>query len=121
MTQKALDANRERIAAALRPFGWTCTDEFWKRYYTDAWVYNLANAVAALTEREVVKDPVTMSAPTICVYCDGHGNSSFGGDCGFCENGIPLDTVEDWKRTWGGVFDRVFDRLRAMKTGDRDV
>lgn len=37
------------LAAALRPFGWTCTPDFWKRYYTDPWVFNLANAVESLT------------------------------------------------------------------------
>lgn len=39
----------ERIAAALAPFGWTCTNEFWKRYYSDPWVFNLANAVERLS------------------------------------------------------------------------
>lgn len=28
-----------------------CTDEFWQRYYTDPWVFNLANAVERLTQR----------------------------------------------------------------------
>jgi hypothetical protein len=37
------------LAAALRPFGWTCTPDFWKRYYADPWVFNLANAVESLT------------------------------------------------------------------------
>lgn len=41
----------ERMAAALAPFGWTCTEKFWRRYYTDMWVFNLANAVQALSER----------------------------------------------------------------------
>lgn len=30
---------------ALKPFGWTCGPDFWQRYYQDAWVFNLANAV----------------------------------------------------------------------------
>lgn len=38
----------QRLAKALAPFGWTCTDEFWQRYYTDPWVFNLANAVERL-------------------------------------------------------------------------
>lgn len=38
-----------RMAAALKPFGWTCGPDFWKRYYSDAWVFNLANAVVALS------------------------------------------------------------------------
>jgi hypothetical protein len=36
------------MARALAPFGWTCTDEFWRRYYSDPWVFNLANAVERL-------------------------------------------------------------------------
>jgi hypothetical protein len=38
----------ERLTAALKSFGWDCTPDFWRRYHTDAWVYNLANAVALL-------------------------------------------------------------------------
>ena len=38
-----------RVAEALATFGWTCGPEFWKRYYEDAWVFNLANAVEALS------------------------------------------------------------------------
>lgn len=41
----------ESMAAALKPFGWTCTQTFWDRYYRDAWVFNLANAVEALTKK----------------------------------------------------------------------
>lgn len=40
----------DRLAAALAPFGWTCGPEFWQRYYSDPWVFNLANAVQALSE-----------------------------------------------------------------------
>lgn len=39
------------LADALKQFGWTCGPEFWRRYYTDAWVFNLANAVEKLTAR----------------------------------------------------------------------
>jgi hypothetical protein len=39
----------ERMAAALAPFGWTCTEDFWQRYYSDPWVFNLANAVERLS------------------------------------------------------------------------
>lgn len=41
--------------------------------------------------------------PLICVYCDGKGNSTAGGECGFCEAGVPLDTQEDWDNSWGRV------------------
>ena len=42
--------SQSKLAAALRPFGWTCTDEFWRRYYSDPWVFSLANAVERLTD-----------------------------------------------------------------------
>jgi hypothetical protein len=45
--------------------------------------------------------------PTTCVYCDGHGNSDAGGECGFCDQGLPLDTQENWDNTWGRVFDLI--------------
>ncbi len=45
----AVMSNETTMAAALRPFGWACTDDFWRRYYQDAWVFNLANAVERLT------------------------------------------------------------------------
>jgi hypothetical protein len=38
----------ERIVAALRPFGWVCGPEFWRRYYSDPWIFNLVNAVERL-------------------------------------------------------------------------
>lgn len=47
-----------------------------------------------------------MEAPKTCLYCDGLGNGP-GSPCGFCENGIPLDTQEDWDNSWGKVFDAV--------------
>lgn len=40
----------EKMADALKRFGWTCGPEFWQRYYSDPWVFNLANAVERLTE-----------------------------------------------------------------------
>lgn len=46
-------------------------------------------------------------APEICLYCDGEGNSSAGGRCGFCENGKPLDTQEDWDQSWNGLTERA--------------
>lgn len=48
-------------------------------------------------------------APATCHYCDGEGNSPAGGECGFCEKGKPLDTQEDWDRTWGRVFRKGID------------
>lgn len=54
-------------------------------------------------------------APEICFYCDGEGNSSAGGRCGFCENGKPLDTQEDWDQSWGKVGEASLKFLLAMR------
>lgn len=43
-------------------------------------------------------------APATCLYCDGKGNSTAGGECGFCEGGKPLDTQADWDASWGNVY-----------------
>ncbi len=48
-----MSAFEEGIEAALRPFGWTCGPEFWHRYDTDAWVFNLVNIVDALSIRMI--------------------------------------------------------------------
>lgn len=45
-------------------------------------------------------------APEVCLYCDREGNSSAGGRCGFCDAGKPLDTQEDWDKSWGRLFER---------------
>ena len=37
------------LVKALKRFGWKCGPEFEKRYYSDPWVFNLANAVERLT------------------------------------------------------------------------
>ena len=42
-----------KMEAVLAQFGWTCGDDFWKRYYTDPWVFNLANAIERLTDENV--------------------------------------------------------------------
>lgn len=41
-------------------------------------------------------------APKFCLYCDGDDPN-----CGFCETGQPLDTQEDWDRSWGRIWDLV--------------
>jgi hypothetical protein len=51
VTNPVEPTSEETMAAALRPFGWECGPEFFRRYYTDPWVFNLANAVERLTER----------------------------------------------------------------------
>lgn len=32
----------------LETFGWTASEEFWKKYDTDPWVFNLANALRGI-------------------------------------------------------------------------
>ena len=44
------DGQTVTVTEALKAFGWTCGPEFEKRYRTDPWVFNLANAVQRLTE-----------------------------------------------------------------------
>lgn len=46
-----------------------------------------------------------MEAPKVCVYCNGTGQADDDNECGFCESGKPLDTQEDWDRTWGRTLD----------------
>ena len=46
-------------------------------------------------------------APEICLYCDKEGNSRAGGLCGFCIEGKPLDTQEDWDNSWGKTFENI--------------
>jgi len=41
-----------------------------------------------------------MNAPERCLYCEDDDAT-----CGFCENGKPLDTQEDWDRSWGRILD----------------
>lgn len=49
----------QRITAALASFGLTCTGEFWQRYHSDAWVFNLANALERLW-RSTEGDPTSI-------------------------------------------------------------
>lgn len=58
-------------------------------------------------------------APEICHYCDGEGNSSAGGRCGFCENGKPLDTQEDWDNSWGRVQDGALAFMLTLPEEDQ--
>ena len=59
-------------------------------------------------------------APETCLYCDGEGSSSAGGRCGFCENGKPLDTQEDWDNSWGGLHERVMKFFQERKKERND-
>lgn len=55
-------------------------------------------------------------APETCLYCKGTGGP-VDNPCGFCEDGKPRDTQEDWDRTWG----KLYDRLRKDRTdGKKD-
>ncbi len=53
-------------------------------------------------------------APERCIPCKGTGNGP-GSPCGFCIDGKPLDTQEDWDNSWGSLSDRVrkfYEELR---------
>ena len=41
--------SREMVEAALKPWGWTCGPDFWDRYHSDPWVFNLVNALTRTT------------------------------------------------------------------------
>lgn len=49
----------QRIARQLASFGWTFTEEFWQRYHSDAWVFNLTNALERL-HRSTEGDPTSV-------------------------------------------------------------
>jgi hypothetical protein len=52
-----VSALTEAGQAELRRFGWTLGPDFERRYHTDPWVFNLANAVEAVAgERECLLD-----------------------------------------------------------------
>lgn len=53
-------------------------------------------------------------APKECRYCDGTDPN-----CGFCEMGKPLDTQEDWDKSWGRVFDTMDDPEWADRIKER--
>ena len=59
-------------------------------------------------------------APKECLYCDQQGNSTAGGLCGFCENGKPLDTQEDWDASWGKIQDESLRFLLSLPEVDQD-
>ena len=54
-------------------------------------------------------------APEVCLYCDKQGNSKAGGACGFCVEGKPLDTQEDWDNSWGGILEKAVKFAEEMK------
>jgi hypothetical protein len=56
-------------------------------------------------------------ASEVCLYCDGEGNGP-GVPCGFCEEGKPLDTQEDWDATWGHI-DKAIDKFLGKKDNER--
>lgn len=58
-------------------------------------------------------------APEVCLYCQGTGIMK-GADhnCGFCVEGVPLDTQEDWDKSWGWILDRLFGRENEEQGND---
>ena len=66
------------IAAALRPFGWTCGPDFWQRYHSDPWVFSLTNAVVSLHRRVERLRSCTVDDEGFCMACGGtrrHGQT----------------------------------------------
>lgn len=49
MTIFRSDSVSDSMTAALKAFGWEVGPAFVERYYTDPWVFNLANAVEKLS------------------------------------------------------------------------
>lgn len=62
---------REAMEAALRPFGWVVGPEFWERYHSDPWVFNLANAVQTLHKRVEGLRSATVDDEGFCMACGG--------------------------------------------------
>jgi hypothetical protein len=56
----------QRVERALTPYGFTLTDEFWKRYETDTLVYSLVNIVIGQEEalRGALKDAMEQGVNT---------------------------------------------------------
>lgn len=59
-----MNDGERRMADALADFGWTCGPDFWSRYYSDPWVFNLANAVEQLSIRLNAADSLLRSKST---------------------------------------------------------
>jgi len=58
--------SKELVEAALKPWGWTCGPEFWERYATDPWVFNLVNALTRTTaESERLRHALTNVAENL--------------------------------------------------------
>lgn len=62
MSQKVKSVLTPTAEAELRRFGWTLGPEFDRRYLTDAWVFNLVNALAVVaTERDEARAALEVS------------------------------------------------------------
>jgi hypothetical protein len=49
-TRRDTIRDEDRLTEELQRFGWTCGPDFFARYYSDAWVFNLANALLAVVK-----------------------------------------------------------------------
>lgn len=121
------------MKAALAPFGWTCGPDFWPRYYTDRWIFNLANAVEVLTARlslvpawrvptmtaaasQAMLDR-TVPGPTAMVHrlralADNHKEP-----CSNLHRPVIADlraAADEIDRLWGVIFDGL-DRETALR------
>lgn len=72
-------SDESSLTAALQQFGWTCGPEFLKRYHTDPWVFNLANAIEKLTaEVAALRVRATEALAAWMIeqsFATGHGDS----------------------------------------------
>lgn len=63
-------------------------------------------------------------APDKCLYCGGKGYRSVGDqleECGFCDNGSPLDSQRDWDKSWGNLpnqIDKIFKNFDPKRKED---
>ena len=52
---------------------------------------------------------MTDGRPERCLYCKGTGRADDDNECGFCIDGVPLDTQEDWDASWGRILKGATD------------
>lgn len=103
------DARREDVTRA--PCGDPRPRPAWPRQCGCGWL--IAEHGQEKVAQDLEHEKARSKAPTTCHYCYGTDPG-----CGFCEDGRPLDTQEDWDHSWGRVLaplgsdERPYDRGR---------
>lgn len=82
---------KDPLVVALQSFGWECGPEFKKRYLTDPWVFNLANAVERLFVENVELRADGTSGAEEVIYAIRRADGQDMGDYRFCTT-----TEGDW-------------------------